>query len=199
MREDLSARSVNRMRALRCDATTNSWLYSPGQRMRPDRPDTTARGRRPARAAPVLFQSGKWGKFPPAVRPRPASSVARARRLESKTMAMRTKASDTASAIYREGRELLTSSEERARAKDQVSKSIRKNPQRTGGERSGGTSLPPKSFTSARKPTNGRRDISSATMRRLKLNMAQGRTGTCWTPKFGSCARKLGSETRQDD
>ena|SRR5271166_1926904 len=41
---------------------------------------------------------------------------------------LRTKASDTASAIYREGRELLTSSEERARAKDQVSESIRKNP-----------------------------------------------------------------------
>ena len=39
-------------------------------------------------------------------------------------MAMRTKASDTASAIYREGRELLTSSEERARAKDQVSEFI---------------------------------------------------------------------------
>ena len=34
----------------------------------------------------------------------------------------------TASAIYREGRELLTSSEERARAKDQVSESIRRNP-----------------------------------------------------------------------
>ena len=41
---------------------------------------------------------------------------------------LRTKASDAASAVYREGRELLTSSEERARAKDQLRESIRQNP-----------------------------------------------------------------------
>jgi ElaB/YqjD/DUF883 family membrane-anchored ribosome-binding protein len=41
---------------------------------------------------------------------------------------LRTKGSDAASAVYREGRELLTSSEERARAQDQLSESIRKNP-----------------------------------------------------------------------
>ena len=41
---------------------------------------------------------------------------------------LRTKATDAASAVYREGRELLTSGEERARAKDQLSDSIRKNP-----------------------------------------------------------------------
>jgi ElaB/YqjD/DUF883 family membrane-anchored ribosome-binding protein len=41
---------------------------------------------------------------------------------------LRMKTSDAASAIYREGRELLTSSEERAKAKDQLTESIRKNP-----------------------------------------------------------------------
>jgi ElaB/YqjD/DUF883 family membrane-anchored ribosome-binding protein len=41
---------------------------------------------------------------------------------------LRTKAADAASAAYHEGRELLTSSEERARARDQLSESIRKNP-----------------------------------------------------------------------
>jgi len=41
---------------------------------------------------------------------------------------LRTKAAEAASAVYREGHELLTSSEERARAKDQLSESIRKNP-----------------------------------------------------------------------
>ena len=41
---------------------------------------------------------------------------------------LRTKAVDATSAVYREGHELLTSSEERARATDQLSDSIRKNP-----------------------------------------------------------------------
>ncbi len=40
---------------------------------------------------------------------------------------LRTKAGDAASAIYREGRELLAS-DEVAKAKDQLSESIRKNP-----------------------------------------------------------------------
>ena len=40
---------------------------------------------------------------------------------------LRTKAADAASAIYREGRELLAS-DEVAKAKDQLSESIRKNP-----------------------------------------------------------------------
>ncbi|HZZ59747.1 MAG TPA: hypothetical protein VFE63_01045 [Roseiarcus sp.] len=41
---------------------------------------------------------------------------------------LRTKAADAASALYREGRELLANSEELAKAKDQLSQSIRKNP-----------------------------------------------------------------------
>jgi ElaB/YqjD/DUF883 family membrane-anchored ribosome-binding protein len=41
---------------------------------------------------------------------------------------LRTKAADTASALYREGRELLANREELAKAKDQLSDSIRKNP-----------------------------------------------------------------------
>ena len=40
---------------------------------------------------------------------------------------LRSKAADAASAMYREGRELLAS-DEVARAKDQLSESIRKNP-----------------------------------------------------------------------
>jgi ElaB/YqjD/DUF883 family membrane-anchored ribosome-binding protein len=41
---------------------------------------------------------------------------------------LRTKAADTASALYREGRDLVTNSEELAKAKEQVSESIRRNP-----------------------------------------------------------------------
>jgi ElaB/YqjD/DUF883 family membrane-anchored ribosome-binding protein len=41
---------------------------------------------------------------------------------------LRTKAADAASALYREGRELLANSEELAKARDQLSESIRKNP-----------------------------------------------------------------------
>ena len=41
---------------------------------------------------------------------------------------LRTKAADTASALYREGRDLLANSDELAKAKDQLSDSIRKNP-----------------------------------------------------------------------
>ena len=41
---------------------------------------------------------------------------------------LRTKAADAASAVYREGRELLAHSDELGKAKDQLSESIRKNP-----------------------------------------------------------------------
>jgi ElaB/YqjD/DUF883 family membrane-anchored ribosome-binding protein len=41
---------------------------------------------------------------------------------------LRTKAADTASALYREGRDLLASNGELAKAKEQLSESIRKNP-----------------------------------------------------------------------
>jgi ElaB/YqjD/DUF883 family membrane-anchored ribosome-binding protein len=41
---------------------------------------------------------------------------------------LRTKAADAASALYQEGRDLLANSEELAKAKDQLSESIRKNP-----------------------------------------------------------------------
>jgi len=41
---------------------------------------------------------------------------------------LRTKAADAASTLYREGRELLANNEELAKAKDQLSESIRKNP-----------------------------------------------------------------------
>jgi ElaB/YqjD/DUF883 family membrane-anchored ribosome-binding protein len=41
---------------------------------------------------------------------------------------LRTKAADTASALYREGRDLVTNSEELAKAKEQLSESIRRNP-----------------------------------------------------------------------
>ncbi|HKN30285.1 MAG TPA: hypothetical protein VJY34_21365 [Roseiarcus sp.] len=41
---------------------------------------------------------------------------------------MRTKAADAASTLYREGRELLANNEELAKARDQLSESIRKNP-----------------------------------------------------------------------
>ena len=43
---------------------------------------------------------------------------------------LRTKAADAASALYREGRELLANNEELAKAKDQLSESIRRNPTR---------------------------------------------------------------------
>lgn len=41
---------------------------------------------------------------------------------------LQTKAADTASSLYREGRDLLANSEELAKAKDQLSESIRRNP-----------------------------------------------------------------------
>jgi ElaB/YqjD/DUF883 family membrane-anchored ribosome-binding protein len=41
---------------------------------------------------------------------------------------LRTKAVDAGSALYREGRELLANNQELAKAKDQLSHSIRKNP-----------------------------------------------------------------------
>ncbi len=41
---------------------------------------------------------------------------------------LRTKTAEAASALYREGRELLANSEELTKAKDQLSDSIRKNP-----------------------------------------------------------------------
>ncbi len=41
---------------------------------------------------------------------------------------LRTKAADAASSLYREGRDLLASNQDLARAKDQLSDSIRKNP-----------------------------------------------------------------------
>jgi len=41
---------------------------------------------------------------------------------------LRTKAADAASTLYREGRDLLANNEELAKAKDQLSESVRKNP-----------------------------------------------------------------------
>jgi hypothetical protein len=41
---------------------------------------------------------------------------------------LRTKTAEVASALYREGRERLANNEELAKAKDQLSQSIRKNP-----------------------------------------------------------------------
>jgi len=41
---------------------------------------------------------------------------------------LRTKAADAASTLYREGREALANSEELARAREQLSESIRRNP-----------------------------------------------------------------------
>ncbi len=41
---------------------------------------------------------------------------------------LRSKAADTASALYREGREFLANSEELAKAKDRLSESVRRNP-----------------------------------------------------------------------